>query len=142
MSFFQILMLMLLISIIVSGIISCDKRIATPQLKLIPTTTKVYLNDNSIINIHIKYTNEDSIYNQRLYFQTDNGLIRPGNINEWTEQDSLLTLNTDLNGQCLIQYSLPSKSEYSIIKCWTYIYKDLVLVDQLQTTLKLIVLQR
>lgn len=54
---------------------SCDNRNSTQIIILSSSANQTYLNDESIIDISCKFIS-DNMYNQKIYFKTDNGFIR------------------------------------------------------------------
>lgn len=128
------------------GLISCDSRTPNSSLKIYSDTNIVYTNDQTLIPITCIYIS-DNKYNKRIYFKTNNGMIRELNVIEpqqWISSQDTLHIQTDINGQCKLQYKHPAISGISTIYAWTYIYNNNTTVVQeiLLDSLNLNVLQR
>ena len=81
-------------------LISCDDRIPNPSLKIYSDTNIVYVNDSTLIPITTIYIS-DNKYNKRIYFKTNNGMIRELNVIEprqWISSQDTLHIQTDING--------------------------------------------
>lgn len=127
-------------------LVSCDNRTPNSSLKIYSDTNIVYTNDQTPIPITCIYISNNK-YNKRIYFKTNNGMIRELNTTEphpWTSSQDTLHIQVDINGQCKLQYKHPAISGISTIYTWTYIYNNSMTAVQeiLSDSLNFNVLQR
>lgn len=106
--------ILIVIFILLIPLYGCDNRKTTQTLSLSSYTNQAYINDDNSIGISCKF-NSDSNYNQKIYFKTDNGHIRRSYDLQWVSQDSIVTINTDTNGMCYIQFKHPTTLGYAKI---------------------------